>query len=286
MAEAPVFYKTVERSRVVLAYLPKLIYVVLALVSYLVVHQVVGKLGTYGDSLKIPATIAYWAQYVLPCCFLLAALFTGRSKPVKVEQKVANVVEARPRRSVEHTNYQDSVIKIDPFRKMSRQEFDQLMLEFFEKNGFTIIDIPSTLGDGVDCMMRKGEKTYITQYRYWREQRIDLSIIRQQHTIMQVAKAHGVYVVTTGEFSYKALKFAEDKQISLIDGLKLRRMVNNSSSHHTVPETESSPSCPECGAEMFIKTGSAGGGIGKRFWGCSKYPKCNGKIMIRQHESF
>jgi hypothetical protein len=45
------------------------------------------------------------------------------------------------------------------------------------------------------------------------------------------------------------------------------------------PVQESSPRCPKCGSEMVLRTAKQGEHKGKEFWGCSKYPKCNGTIF-------
>jgi len=39
---------------------------------------------------------------------------------------------------------------------------------------------------------------------------------------------------------------------------------------------EDTPQCPECGAPMRKRTAKSGKNLGKPFWGCSGYPKCNG----------
>lgn len=37
--------------------------------------------------------------------------------------------------------------------------------------------------------------------------------------------------------------------------------------------------CPKCGSEMVLRTAKQGEYKGEEFWGCSKYPKCNGTIF-------
>lgn len=44
-------------------------------------------------------------------------------------------------------------------------------------------------------------------------------------------------------------------------------------------EKETSPRCPKCGSEMVPRTAKQGEHKGEEFWGCSKYPKCNGTIF-------
>jgi hypothetical protein len=41
---------------------------------------------------------------------------------------------------------------------------------------------------------------------------------------------------------------------------------------------EASPRCPKCGSEMVLRTAKRGDNQGGQFWGCSRYPKCNGVV--------
>ena len=36
------------------------------------------------------------------------------------------------------------------------------------------------------------------------------------------------------------------------------------------------PVCPQCGAQMVLRTAKRGARAGESFWGCSTYPRCNG----------
>lgn len=45
-------------------------------------------------------------------------------------------------------------------------------------------------------------------------------------------------------------------------------------------EDESIPFCPKCGSVMRLRTAKQGKYIGKKFWGCSDYPKCNSILNL------
>ena len=258
--------------------LPKWLYVVLAVVCYVGLHQLTKMYADVEGAARIGLQAVHWGQYAIPALLLLAALFLGRGDDDRrhAARSVYRDTYSRPAHS-----QQDSPIKIDPFRGMSEDDFQRLMIEFFTRNGFTMEAVPSALGDGVDLMLSKNSKTFVAQYRYWREHRHDVPKVREQYTVMQAARAHGVYVITTGEFSYKAIQFAEDKNISLIDGLKLRRLVKrNSSAAQPGEGREQSPFCPLCAAEMLIRTATDSEGRDRRFWSCSNYPKCIGTAEI------
>jgi restriction system protein len=251
------------------------LYVVLAVGCYLGLHLVTKIFPDVEGIAQLGLQAVHWGQYIVPGLLLVAAVFLGRGD----DQRRRSAHPARPPRSAH--NQHVSLIKVDPFRAMSENQFHGLLKEFFIRNGFKIEPTPSALGDGVDLMLSKNSKTFVAQYRHWREHRVDVPKVREQYTVMQAAKAYGVYVITTGEFSYKAIQFAEDKNISLIDGLKLRRLAkSNSSAALSGDGQDQSPLCPLCTAEMLIRTGSDRDGREKRFWSCSNYPKCLGTAEI------
>jgi hypothetical protein len=41
-----------------------------------------------------------------------------------------------------------------------------------------------------------------------------------------------------------------------------------------------SPLCPKCGQPMVIRVASKGSNAGKKFWGCSNYPRCKELIQM------
>jgi len=45
-------------------------------------------------------------------------------------------------------------------------------------------------------------------------------------------------------------------------------------------EDSSIPSCPKCGASMVLRETKKGQNVGKKFWGCSKFPKCRGIMNV------
>jgi len=260
----------------VLRLIPKWLYVVLALVSYAGLY-LLNKFVLLPEGVaQIAARFLQWGQYLLPGLLLVAALLLGKGDEPRAGSggRIRRPSAERPLRA-DH----NSVIKLNPFTKMAAEEFHRLLIEFFTANGFSAEPTPPGLGDGVDLMLSKNDKTFVAQYRYWREHRVDVPMVRQQYTVMQAARADGVYVITTGEFSYKAIQFAEDKNISLIDGSKLRRLVSRSSNENDHSKAEGkTPNCPLCAAEMRVRTVVDDEGDDSRFWRCSNYPKCSGTI--------
>lgn len=44
--------------------------------------------------------------------------------------------------------------------------------------------------------------------------------------------------------------------------------------------TNNTPICPKCNAPMILRTATKGERLGKKFWGCSNYPKCRNIVNV------
>lgn len=47
-------------------------------------------------------------------------------------------------------------------------------------------------------------------------------------------------------------------------------------------QKEEAPKCPKCGATMIERVIKRGSKQGERFWGCTKYPACDGTVNIKK----
>ena len=45
-------------------------------------------------------------------------------------------------------------------------------------------------------------------------------------------------------------------------------------------ENINSQTCPKCGSSMVLREAKKGANIGKKFWGCSNFPKCRGIVNV------
>ncbi|MGZ8224654.1 MAG: topoisomerase DNA-binding C4 zinc finger domain-containing protein [Methylobacter sp.] len=45
-------------------------------------------------------------------------------------------------------------------------------------------------------------------------------------------------------------------------------------------DKENSKGCPKCGGSMVLREIKQGQNIGKKFWGCSNFPKCRGVVNV------
>jgi uncharacterized protein DUF2726/topoisomerase-like DNA binding C4 zinc finger protein len=68
---------------------------------------------------------------------------------------------------------------------------------------------------------------------------------------------------------------------------KLSAYISNTRISSPQPEQiqDSLPRCPKCGSEMVLRTAKRGDNQGGKFWGCSRYPECDGTVNIGMKQS-
>lgn len=254
----------------------------LVVISYVILHAIASRPvvpaatspGQLGDAMAkgLFTTMAMFGQFVLPIAFgfgaLLSAVTAMRQK--RLYQKVA----ARPGVAV--------------LNDMSWSDFERLVSEYYRRKGFQVTREGGNGPDGgIDLVLRQGNETYLVQCKQWKAFKVGVQPVREFYGVMSSRGVAGGYFVTSGEYTDDAKAFAQGLNITLIDGRKLREMIDVAGKSGTAsvfpalsPRTETAtPVCPKCNSEMKRRVARQGANAGKEFWGCVAYPKCNG---IRQ----
>jgi len=171
---------------------------------------------------------------------------------------------------------------------ISWQEFEELVGEFFRRKGYAVTETGGSGPDGgVDLVLLNGDEKTLVQCKQWRSYRVGVKIVRELYGVMAAEGAAAGYVVTSGQFTADAIRFANGREIELIDGENLNRLIReikyqrkpvvavDQGQSGMVPNFET-PACPNCGAQMVKRTARQGQHVGKQFWGCSDFPRCRG----------
>lgn len=269
------------------AMLPWWVGVVLAVVSYLVLHQMSatpkpGSLqpGQISDfvSRSMLAMLAFYGQFIVPVLCLIGALgsFIKRRKRTNLVNQVTAGKGA------------------DVLNGMSWREFEMLVGEAFRLQGYTITELGGSQPDGgVDLVLRKGTETFLVQCKQWKAFKVSVEIVRELYGVMAAQGAAGGFVVTSGSFTADAQAFAKGRNVHLVDGPRLFGLIQQAkaSIQKTAvaaptpqarplppPQTPQAavPTCPLCQSAMVRRTAKKGANAGAQFWGCSKYPACRG----------
>jgi len=258
--------------------LPWWLGVLLALISYIGLNGVArqplpaslpGHVGSYLLAL-LGWVLASVGQYLLPAIFLLGAA-------------VSAIRRRKAKRLHEAALYADAVAR------MSWQDFELLVAEYFRREGYAVINNGGGGADGgVDVFLKKGAKRYLVQCKHWKVLRVGVQPVRELYGVMAAQGVDGGFVVTSGSFTEDACAFADGLALlGLIDGRALQRGIRaqvgvagvalaaHAGSAHP-------PACPQCGAVMVLRQARQGATAGRQFWGCSRYAQggCRGTRQL------
>lgn len=179
-----------------------------------------------------------------------------------------------------------------PAESSSIQDFDwrafeSLVQEIFRRQGFIAVETPSGPDGGFDIALRKNGKRYLVQCKHWKSRQVGVAPVRELWGVIAASNAAGGFFVTSGRFTVEAKDFASQVKLKLIDGPNLKKLARQvqrgtqqkpSNDPKIEPVVNEFPSCPKCGREMVRRTAKRGSNIGRKFWGCSSYPRCRGVV--------
>lgn len=283
------------------AMLPWWVGVLLALISYLLLHAIAAQAvvaapqpGQMGAMITqtLWTTLATFGQYLLPLiCLAGAGMSAWRRK--ERQRLVADVTQSTAS---------------DALHGMSWREFEMLVGEGFRLQGFQVMETGGAGADGgVDLVLTKpgkyGGEKFLVQCKQWRAFKVGVDVVRELYGVMAARGATGGFVVTSGRFTEDAINFASGRNVSLVDGPKLQVLLRQaqagtlrSPAPPTAPARIARPaadspvqsnvaapqaaSCPLCAKTMVRRTAKRGANAGSDFWGCTGYPACRGTRPI------
>ncbi len=272
------------------ALLPWWLAVALALILYNVLHgyaqtpvevphaskpQDLGRMMT-GQMIRTGASIG---QYLVPFLLLLGAATSAIAR----RRRVALLD------SVAQTNDAGALATL---LAMSWQQFELVVGEWFRTQGYTVVEQGGRGADGgVDLRLTKEDEQFIVQCKQWRASKVGVTIVRELYGVMAAEGATGGFVITTGRFTGDAVAFTTGRNLQLIDGAQLARIIGTSlvTTPGLAPAQPQNPygsgpssgsSCPLCGNAMVRRTAKRGGNAGRSFLGCSAYPSCRGTAAV------
>ena len=224
------------------------------------------------DSMMLPAmvkTLATVGQFLLPLIFVIGA--------------ITSIVGRRKRRKLLNSG--------PVVNDLSWQAFELLVGEALRRQGFSIEENGGSGPDGgVDLIARKQGEKYLVQCKHWRALQVGVPVVRELYGAMAAEGAVGGFVVTSGRFSEAAKEFANGRNLTLVDGLRLKRWIAAAKKQPAeaprpavapavTPKAEpqpKAPACPHCRKPMTVKVARTGRNAGGNFWACTDYPKCRG----------
>lgn len=267
------------------ARLPWKVGVGLAVVSYFVLHALASRppvtATTSAELGSVAATglftaLAAMGQYVLPLICLVGAAVSAlmARKKVRLVDDVASATTP------------------SALGNMTWHEFELLVGEAYRLQGYRVDQRGGAEPDGgVDLVLSRGGEKTLVQCKQWRALKVGVNVVRELYGVMAAESAAAGIVVTSGSFTADAKQFAEGRNVSLVDGRSLFKLILQAKQARESarviskpPDTRSSgnvPACPRCGETMVRREAKRGGNAGASFWGCPKFPGCRGTIAIQ-----
>lgn len=259
-----------------IALLPWWAGVAVALIAYLWLHHVASaplvqmQTGQMGAALGQTVFKAFAAvgQYFVPLICIAGALLSiwGRQKREKLFSD-ASVGES-----------------VSVLNGMTWQEFEMLVGEAFRRGGYFVEESGGGGADGgVDLVLHKNGEKSLVQCKQWRAYKVGVQIVRELYGVMAAEGAMQGFIVTSGVFTQEAKDFAAGRNVELLDGVELKKIINQlspSSKTRSAATVKGIQSCPKCGGQMVVRIAKQGANAGNQFWGCSNYPQCRGTAAI------
>jgi hypothetical protein len=169
-------------------------------------------------------------------------------------------------------------------REIDWYQFEKVIAFLYESRGNRVERRGGANPDGgIDMVLVKEGKRAAVQVKQWLAWKIG---VRQMREFFGGMKAegfeYGIFVLIS-ECTREAREFARQNAIKIVDGddiddmlaeadplalAQVRRVIDDPVKH-----------CPKCGAPMVKRPGS-GFYAGSHFWGCTRFPRCRGKIKI------
>ncbi|MBK8168671.1 MAG: restriction endonuclease [bacterium] len=197
---------------------------------------------------------------------------------------------------------------LEALRAMRWQEFEQLVGEFYRRQGWCVQETGQGGADGgIDLVLKRGGETWLVQCKRFEKSAVGVKTVRELLGVVAGEGASGGIFITTSTFTRDAQSFAQGQKLELVDGETLLERVQAvrtgkgvtpalepparprpavrvpaeiAATPPTAPAEPHAATCPKCGAPMVKRTAKQGANAGSAFWGCTKYPACRGTRAI------
>ena len=204
---------------------------------------------------------------------------------------IYSVVLIRESIKKKNRSFADERKSLSDLQELSWKDFREFIISLFEKLGYSLVDNKGLNDERTDLMLKRGDRLSIVRCKKYYVRKVPLSMIAEFHKVISKEPAlEKAYFITTGFLSREAKKFVSDKQIELIDGVKLMDFVRIADSIVSAEEQaiiqhrlkKPGYTCPMCGSQMVLRSVDSNPHTVTRFWGCSTYPACKGALRNEQ----
>ncbi|MEO1953852.1 MAG: restriction endonuclease [Campylobacterales bacterium] len=120
----------------------------------------------------------------------------------------------------------------DKLKTISWQNFEKLSMELFARDGWSVRGNEKAGADGgVDIWMSRKNLLFntkaIVQCKRYTKVYVGIKVVREMYGLMYAYGVDRVYIVTTSRYTKECYKFIKGKNITLIDGKELLKLINS-----------------------------------------------------------
>jgi len=180
---------------------------------------------------------------------------------------------------------------IDVFRVIEWRRFEAVVEALFAQAGFLTRSQSHGSDGGVDIWLHSrhqsdGSPVSIVQCKHWSDSKpVGVDKIRELRGVMAAHQIRRGQFACTARYTDAAREFAQANQIHLLDGAGLLDLIAK-----RTPDQQQvlldvalegeywKPTCVNCGVKMVFRLPR---NEGKGFWGCMNYPRCRGRMYVR-----
>ena len=113
---------------------------------------------------------------------------------------------------------------IGDIQGMTDREFQSIVAALFRWLGYAVMRTPLSRDAGMDLVLAGHEGKAIVQCKRWRHP-VGPAVVREFYGTLVSEQAAQGYLITTGVFSKDARRWARDKDIVLVDGPFLKKLM-------------------------------------------------------------
>ncbi len=237
------------------------------------------------------STVLFTAAGILIGVGTFYRLLTSRSRINAWMQNVSlPEVDIRDKEYVEALLRKKSVEPSAPdlirqLHSMDWFQFEKLVGHIYRKLGYTVTRRGGANPDGgIDLITEKDGQRTAMQCKHWKTWNVGVKAVREfLGALTDAGIAHGRFITLRG-YSVDARQLAKKHGIEMVDETGLVRTLESVNARFD-PEVlellrDERKFCPKCERELIVRTAERGANPGRKFWGCSDYPRCHFTLPV------
>jgi restriction system protein len=234
---------------------------------------------------NLAEAVQWFAAWVIGIVLLGLLIFAG-FMAVKASNAEGKMSESNPTGvSPSHSIRPEPVSLSESIRKIDWFQFEKLIAHLYTSQGYVVTRKGGANPDGgIDLILEKDGERIAVQCKHWKAWKVGVAKLRELLGALSDTGISKGIIVTVSGYTIDAKDFANRNKIEIVDSEQIYSMVASAGGmeNSTIRElfADDRKVCPKCESEMILRTARRGLNAGGKFWGCSRYPRCNFILKI------